>query len=135
LTYLLDTNVCIDHFRAKGVSELDRRLTSIAITEVAVCSMVRAELLAGALGSRDPAREKAKVVDFLSSFDSYPFDDAASEHHARVRVDLQARGIGIGANDLVIAAIALSRGLILVSNNRSEFERVPNLIVEDWRTP
>lgn len=67
----------------------------------------------------------------LSPFVSLPFDDAAARHYATIRDDLETNGLTIGPNDLMIAAIARDRGLILVSNNR-EFHRVTGLTVEDW---
>jgi tRNA(fMet)-specific endonuclease VapC len=67
----------------------------------------------------------------LSPFFSLPFDDAAARHYAEIRDDLESRGQTIGPNDLLIAAIARTHGLTLVSNNR-EFSRVVGMHVEDW---
>jgi tRNA(fMet)-specific endonuclease VapC len=52
-----------------------------------------------------------------------------------IRADLERSGAGIGANDLLIAAIALARQLTVVTNNVGEFGRVPGLQVEDWEQP
>jgi tRNA(fMet)-specific endonuclease VapC len=54
---------------------------------------------------------------------------------AVIRVNLEAIGRPIGANDLMIAATARSRGRIVVTKNRGEFDRVPELLVEDWTIP
>ena len=65
-------------------------------------------------------------------FDSLPFDDAAAEAYGRLRAELARRGMPIGPNDLMIAAIALAYGFTLVTHNTSEFSRVPGLRLEDW---
>jgi len=61
-----------------------------------------------------------------------PFDLPAARRYARIRDHLERAGQVIGGNDLMIAAIALTHGLTLVTNNGAEFQRVPGLQVEDW---
>ena len=95
---------------------------------------MRAELLFGAERSRDPVNERAVVERFLEAFVSLPFDDQAASHYARVRHALERAGQRIAAHDLEIAAIALSRGLTVVTHNVSEFARVPGLPWEDWES-
>jgi tRNA(fMet)-specific endonuclease VapC len=73
----------------------------------------------------------ARIERTLAPFRSLPFDDAAARRYAEIRDALESRGEVIGPNDLLIAAIALTHGLILVTNNR-EFNRVPGLNSEDW---
>lgn len=62
------------------------------------------------------------------------FDTQAAKAYASIRADLESKGKVIGANDLLISAHALSRGLILVTNNVKEFERVGGLQIENWIT-
>ena len=62
-------------------------------------------------------------------------DEAAALHYAEIRADLKKRGAMIGANDLFIAAHARALGLILVTNNTAEFERVTGLALENWTLP
>ncbi len=62
------------------------------------------------------------------------FDDSAADVYGRIRAQLETFGTPIGPNDLMIAATALSGGLILVTHNTSEFSRVPGLLFEDWQT-
>jgi tRNA(fMet)-specific endonuclease VapC len=97
-----------------------------------LCSIVRAELVFGALKSRDAAANLEKVHRFLSPFVSLPFDDSAADAYGRIRADLTDRGLTIGPNDLFIAAIARSQDLTLVTHNVEEFRRVPGLKLEDW---
>jgi tRNA(fMet)-specific endonuclease VapC len=129
--YLLDTSTCIEFFNRRS-ERLIERMTATADSEVAVASIVKAELLTGAL--KRPDRDKAQRLEetLFRRYVSVPFDDAVGEHYASIRVHLEAIGRPIGGNDLMIAATARSRGLIVITKNRSEFDRVPDLLVEDW---
>ena len=60
------------------------------------------------------------------------YDYAAASQYGDIRANLGRKGIPIGVNDLHIAAHARSKGLILVTNNLREFERVAGLRVENW---
>jgi len=131
--YLLDTNACITCLRRKP-SPVVARLRAQSPDDVALCSIVRAELLFGAERSRDPVNERAVVERFLEPFISLPFDDQAASHYARIRYALERAGQRIGAHDLEIAAIALARGHTVVTHNVSEFGRVPGLLWEDWES-
>lgn len=72
------------------------------------------------------------MLRFLAPFEIPPFDDNATEVYAEVRAGLEAAGTPIGPNHLIIAAVVLNHDGILVTNNRREFWRVPNLKVENW---
>ena len=72
------------------------------------------------------------LLNFLSAIEILPFDDLAAEEYGRIRFDLKQKGNLIGANDLLIAAHAMSRNIVLVTNNTKEFERVQGLRLENW---
>ena len=57
-----------------------------------------------------------------------PWNDDVIAIHAR----LHGLRIRIGTMDLRIASIALAQGGILLSRNLRDFERVPDLKVENW---
>jgi tRNA(fMet)-specific endonuclease VapC len=130
MRYLLDTNVWIFYLKHSS-SPVEARLKSTPAHEIAVCSVVWAELLHGARKYEKREERVARVERTLSPFHSLPFDDAAARHYAEIRHDLETHGEVIGPNDLLIAAIARTHGLTLVSNNR-EFDRVDGLTIEDW---
>jgi tRNA(fMet)-specific endonuclease VapC len=129
---LLDTNVCIEILRGRNAI-LRQRLGSVGLDQVVLCSVVLAELHCGAMLAVHPEAEKARVVEAFLGWRSLPFDDLAAERYGELRARLQRSGRLIGANDLLIAAIALANDLTLVTHNRSEFERVEGLRVEDWQ--
>lgn len=132
--YLLDTNTCITLIRRRtdGAERILRRLTRHAVRDVAVGSLTVAELEYGVARSRDPETNRARLDQFLLPLQILPFDDAAAAEYGRVRADLEARGVGIGPIDTLLASQALSLSAVMVTNNTSEFERVPGLVVEDW---
>lgn len=130
MRYLVDTNVWI-HYLKNASSPVASRLQKTPASEVAVCSIVWAELLHGARKYERRDDRAARVERTLSPYRSLAFDDAAARKYAVVRDDLESRGEVIGANDLLIASIALSHGLILVTND-ADFGRVTGLPIEDW---
>ena len=69
-----------------------------------------------------------EAIRFFASLRVLDFDLAV---HAQYDSLKQAR-IRIGSQDLRIAAIALSTQSVLVTRNRSDFEKVPELKTEDW---
>src|SRR5690606_12838996 len=131
MKYLLDTNTCIRHLNRRSESII-RKLASLVPEDIAVCSVVKAELFYGARKSNQPERTLARQQLFLNRFTPQPFDDRAADIYGSVRAQLEARGTPIGPNDLMIAAIAVANGLILVTNNVREFSRVDGLQLDDW---
>ena len=129
MAWLLDTNILI--FASRDRPKVVRaRLQSVSPDDVAVSSIAIAELWYGAEKSDDPERKRQAWKGFLEPFSVLSFDRAAAEEHARIRYAL--RHAPIGERDLFVAAIAAANGLRVVTNNVSEFGRVPGLTVEDW---
>ncbi|MCB1054188.1 MAG: type II toxin-antitoxin system VapC family toxin [Acidobacteria bacterium] len=134
MTYLLDTNTCIRFLSGSSVA-VQRRIDRIPLRDIMLCSVVKAELFAGALKSARPQKNFERLEGFFSRFVSLPFDDASSLEYGRIRSRLERAGTPIGPNDLLIAAIARANGLVLVTHNTREFQRVAGLEVEDWESP
>jgi tRNA(fMet)-specific endonuclease VapC len=107
-------------------------LESIAPDDIAVCSVVKAELFYGAMRSRNPDRNLALQQEFVNKFLSLPFDDSSAMIFGRIRSQLAAAGTPIGPYDLQIAAISLAHHCILVTHNTREFSRVDELQIDDW---
>lgn len=129
--WLLDTNICsfILKRRPPAVRE---RLEAISPDDVAVSAIVAAELRYGAARHPERARLNTEIEDFLSRLSILPWDDSASRAYGDLRAHLERAGNLIGNMDLLIAAHALARRACLVTNNKSEFQRVPGLRIEDW---
>ena len=129
--YLLDANVCIRYMNGRSPA-IRSRLVSVERERVYVCSIVKAEMFAGAQRSHNPARSLERQLAFFAPFVSLAFDDAAAEIYGRIRSHLLIAGTPIGANDMLIAAIAMANNLTLVTHNVDEFSRIPGLLWEDW---
>ncbi len=131
MKYLLDSNTCISVMRGKKPL-LITRFFSHPSGDLGVCSVVVGELYVGAIRSSSPANERAKVDTFLAPYRSLPFDDAAAQKHAEVRADLERRGLLASDLDMMIAAIALTHNVVLVTHNTKDFSRISAL--PPWRT-
>lgn len=129
--YLLDTNACI-RILNNGSDRLVTRLRRHRPEEIALCSIVKAELVYGAYRSTRVAENLRLLGRFFEPFVSLPFDDSCVDHYGRIRTDLERTGTPIGPNDLAIAATAMANGLTLVTGNVREFGRVVGLKIENW---
>lgn len=90
------------------------------------------ELLYGAEKSAQPERSLVTIEGLLARLDVLDYDLPAAQHTAQVRAELARAGTPIGPYDQMIAGHARSRGLVVVTNNTREFDRVPGLRVENW---
>ncbi len=131
MSYLLDTNTCIIYLKNLNPG-IVRKLSTTPANDIAVCSIVKAELFYGAMRSNDPTQTLRVQQRFLAQFVSLPFDDQAGLIHGRIRAQLAIAGTPIGPYDLQIAAITLANNLTLVTHNTREFSRVEGLQIEDW---
>lgn len=130
MKYLLDTDTCVWLLRNR--SDVRARAASELPSDLAVATMTEAELRLGALGSDDPAGELRRADALLGTLAGVlPFDRDAARHHADLQYAIRAQRIG--EHDLIIAAVAVSRGLTVVTGNVREFGRIPGLQVENWR--
>jgi len=128
---MLDTNICVyilkdqpDHIRQK--------LNELELAHIS--SIVYSELCYGIENS--PTRLQAarwqQLNAFLALITIHPWDKPAAEQYGKIRAHLRKNGAMIGNMDLLIAAHALSLAATLVTNNMSDFGRVPNLKLENW---
>jgi tRNA(fMet)-specific endonuclease VapC len=130
--YLLDTNTCIFIKNRKPVHVLERLRTSLD-KGVFLSSISVAEMQYGVYNSSNIEKNRIALTEFLAPFEILNFDDADAESFGRLRADLKSKGTIIGAYDMLIAAQSLARNLILVTNNTGEFQRIPELKLEDWK--
>ncbi len=129
--YLLDT--CIVSAAMRGDARaLLNRLAGLAVDRLHVSALVLAELATGAeLGTRRAAT-LAAVREVTQGMTVLDFDTDAAMAYARIRAALERKGNMIGQLDCLIAAQAVARGLVLVTDNLREFRRVPGLKCENW---
>ena len=133
MRYLLDTDTLSALTRGSPPEPLLMRMATTAREDRTTSSVTLAELLFGAYKAGARAEDLVALIrGALPSTPLLPFDDAAAEEYARIRVHLESHGTPIGQADTQIAAIALSNDLTVVTGNVRHFERVPGLAVENW---
>ena len=130
LKYLLDTSIVI--YTLKNRPEKIREAFNRHADQLCVSTVTLGELIYGAEKSQQPERNLAEVESFAARLQVLPFDSDAAIHFGQIRAELARSGRPIGPYDLMIAGHARSRGLVLVSNNVPEFQRVPGLRLENW---
>lgn len=130
MDYLLDTNMCIAFF--KNQPRVVQKIADIGLERLCLCTPVKAELWYGACKSERVTENQAVLREFFSQLPSLPFDDKTIEQYGEIRACLAKAGTPIGANDLLIAAIAKTHQITLATHNVKEFARVPGLRIDDW---
>ncbi len=130
LRYLLDTNIVIYVLKRRPIEVLAS--FNAHAQHMAISAITLAELMHGAEKSSKVSENLATVDDFCSRLEVLPYTAKAAQHYGSIRAHLEKLGQPIGVNDLHIAAHARSEGLTLVTNNLSEFTRVPGLLMENW---
>lgn len=130
LRYLLDTNIVIYVLKRRPIEVLAS--FNANASRMAISSITLAELLHGAEKSSRVSENLSVIEDFCSRLAVLPYGIKAAQHYGAIRAALEKQGHPIGVKDLHIAGHARSEGLVLVTNNVSEFERVPALEVENW---
>lgn len=131
MTYMLDTNICIYAIKNKPEKVLQRLKYNLE-QGLCISSITLAELQHGVEKSVNSEKNRTALFQFLSIVDILPFDDLAAFHYGEICAYLQKKGTPIGTMDMLIAAHARSENVILITNNTREFDRVPELVVENW---
>jgi len=132
MTYLLDTNTCINVLRKAGSPRVKARFARHPPADLTLCAPVVEELCTGAERAVNPKLEFSRVDALVRTMICLPYDEVTARVAGRVRYGLERQGKKIGVNDLIIAAIGLVHGLTVVTHNTAEFGRVPGLTIEDW---
>ena len=130
LRFLLDTNIVIYVLKRRPIEVLS--VFNANAGRMAISSITLAELMHGAEKSSRVAENLAVIEDFCSRLEVLPYGPKAAQHYGAIRAALEKLGRPIGVNDLHSAAHARSEGLVLVTNNTAEFDRVPALELENW---
>ncbi len=132
MKYLLDIG-CISDF-VKNEVNTAKRLKNTSPSQIAISSITVMELEYGLL--HDPQRAKKLkplIQALISSVVILPYTEQDASYSAVIRAALRKAGTPIGSYDVLIAGTALSHQLILVTANEKEFQRIPQLLIENWR--
>lgn len=130
MRYLLDTNIVSDLIRDPQ-GRVASRIREVGEPQVATSIIVAAELRFGAAKKASP-RLTAQVDAVLGAMEILPLEEPADRTYGQLRARLEKKGHLVGGNDLLIAAQAISLGFTLVTANKREFARLPDLRCENW---
>ncbi|MGV3598656.1 MAG: type II toxin-antitoxin system VapC family toxin [Bacteroidota bacterium] len=128
MQYLLDTNICI--FFLRGQHNLYDTINKIGAENCFISEITVAELKFGAEKSTNP-KNKIVTEEFISNFSIIPIFDSL-DIYAKEKVRLQKAGIPVDDFDLLIGSTAVSKNLIMVTNNVKDFARIEGILIEDW---
>ena len=131
MMYILDTNICIYAIKNKPEQVLNRLKENLH-SGICISAITLAELKHGVEKSNYPDKNNMALLRFLSIMKVLPFTDIAANEYGKICAFLQKRGTIIGTMDMLIASHAKSNNMILVTNNVREFERIPDLQIENW---
>jgi tRNA(fMet)-specific endonuclease VapC len=131
IKYMLDTNICIYIIKQKPKNVIER-FRQAQVSEIGVSSITLSELEYGVMKSAKPEQNKLALAQFIAPIEISAHDDVAAQHCGVIRGHLERQGTPIGSLDMLIAAHALSQNSVLITNNESEFKRIPNLKIENW---
>jgi tRNA(fMet)-specific endonuclease VapC len=131
MRYLLDTNICV-YLIKKRPSEVLKRFRQHSPQDVTISTITIFELQYGVEKSRYRQRSEDALAKFLLPLNLINLDRSSAIEAATIRAQLEKEGVPIGPYDLLIAGLARSRGMTLVTSNTKEFERVVDLRLENW---
>jgi tRNA(fMet)-specific endonuclease VapC len=130
LKYMLDTNICI--YTIKNKPSRVREQFTLHQGQLCISTITLMELHYGAEKSAAPQANANIVESFAARLEILSFNPQAAMHAGQIRAELAKQGNPIGPYDTQIAGHARSLGLILVTANTSEFDRVAGLRVQNW---
>ncbi len=126
--FVIDTCIIVDAERERGT--LSERLSVLEDDFFYISVISASELLYGvhkASDAKQKLRRHAFVEDVLTKFPIIPADLPVARIHARLWAELSSKGANIGSHDLWIAATCLAYGHKLITDNKSEFNRIKEL--------
>lgn len=130
---MLDTNICIYIIKKQPATVLEHFL-DYQIGDIGISSITLSELRYGVAKSKYREKNAKALDEFILPLEILPFDEEAALSYGDIRATLEKAGTPVGAMDMLIAAHAVSLGLILATNNVREFERIAGLRLADWNS-
>lgn len=131
LKYILDTDICI-YIAKHQPPSVHQKFKRLKVGSVGMSVVTYGELRFGANKSQHSEKAHQMIDELSRLIKPLEMPTPVSDFYGEIRHYLQKKGKPIGGNDLWIAAHARAMGLVLVTNNVSEFSRVPSLKVENW---
>ena len=130
MEYLLDTDICI--YWLKGREIIRNKILSVGLSNVAICSITVAELYYGAYNSSRIEENLTRAERFISNIAVISLDNDALRCFGELKTQLRKLGQPVADFDLLIASVAITENLILVTNNTRHYNRIDEIQLENW---
>ncbi len=130
--YLLDTDTCI--YWLNGKTTVRNKLLAVDFSEIAICEITVAELYFGAYNSSKIDKNLTSAETFIKSMIVFSFNNEILKKFGELKAHLRKSGTPVADFDLLIASVALTENLILVTNNTRHYDRISHLTIENWST-
>jgi len=130
LDFLLDTDTLI--YWLKGDKNVEAKAIAMDLETLSYSIITPAELYFGAYNSSHQERNLANIQRLMNTLKILPFDEAAASRFGQLKADLKRQGKILLDADLMMAAMALTHQLALVTNKVKPFERIPGLVIKNW---
>jgi tRNA(fMet)-specific endonuclease VapC len=131
IKFLLDTNICI-YIIKKSPPKVFKKLETMKMGDVGISSITYCELQFRVANSKNREKNQDALNEFLAPLEILPFPGEAAVLYGEVKTYLKKKGRPIGPLDLLIGVHALHSEVTLITNNTSEFSRIPDLKVKNW---
>ena len=128
---LVDTNILSMFFRNHPVVKANLRSYLSAYHSINLCILTYFEIISG-LKHRNAQHQLDMFIAFVKKNTLLHLTEQSVIISGDLYAQLRKEGKPIDDIDLLIAGIALENNLVLVTNNRRHFERIPQLEIVDW---
>ncbi|MBE9170378.1 type II toxin-antitoxin system VapC family toxin [Pleurocapsales cyanobacterium LEGE 06147] len=130
MKYLLDTDICI--YWLKGRNEVREKINQLDQSEIAICSITVSELYFGAYNSSKIEKNLITAETFIQSLPVISLSNETLKKFGQLKAKLRQAGTPVADFDLLIASVAITEDLILVTNNIRHYQRIVGLKLENW---
>jgi tRNA(fMet)-specific endonuclease VapC len=130
MKYLLDTDTLI--YWLKGNKKIEEKALTIGLAHLGYTVISHAELCFGAYNSEQKEKNLQAIQIINQTLALVDFSVQSAQLFGKIKADLKQQGNIIMDADIMIAAVALSNNLTLVTNNEKHFNRIPDLKIENW---
>ena len=130
MNYLLDTNIVI--YWLKGNRQIENRVLEEGIEKIAISFVTLSELYYGAYKSQRKKENIDNVKKLMKKIECIETNSEICNIYGALKADLEKEGKIIDDADLFVAATALNKNMVLVTNNTKHFKRIKALRIENW---
>jgi tRNA(fMet)-specific endonuclease VapC len=130
IKYLLDTDICI--YWLKGKNTVKDKIDRVGRSAIAICSITVSELYFGAYNSSRIDKNLIIATNFIQSLPVISLNNETLKKFGQLKAQLRQAGTPIADFDLMIASVAITQDLILVTNNIRHYQRVIGLKLDNW---